>query len=1755
MQLLSADFLYIYPSPTGNNTITLCAEDLNTLQPGALLNDKVVNLWLRHIRSGCEKTAANVLVMDSYFMTLLHDMFKAESENIGDANDIFNKLLRFDGFKLIFEHTFVLFPYCQRSHWSLLLLKNKACKGSARQSPAALLHFDSRPGLHRSVDTLFRSELGACKSKMGVEAQVAPHSLSIDRLVPLASYPDFVVDQMLLLSRSEETQKHCHSCNHRLWDLQGTEGGTILVCKKRAAVDREGFIICQAQNCPQYAGAGDQRSRRIFCLRCTTLRERGGGAIAFDACFGVREGGGFEQLLQECLHCRSGSGKQCKRGDTDDSTCPRLIHQRDFEKPQKRTAPIPDTKPLAPYAYPGLRYMASHLPWLPLPDQWFSTHGLAPEPVPRVRLPWEPYPHHWLFFSPKQPPKGTPFHTLLPTSPKHGHRTHLWPFPELPPQESVFYVHPSSCLPPAFLACEPASLPPEGLSYEPQPPYSSGVFFYGRDPSLFALFEAAKDAPQSESRKHAKRSPEVKVQRCEEIPAAVYTRELPLLVEAFRARAAQGCPLHTGPLRGNYMLIANIEQKWEGEGGERALRARIVEPDLKTGAGGKNPVRTLWPVKVRFGVASGGGTSLTCNCKLKGPEDKCYHVGVLEALTDLSTLDVWTTGTTHEGVETVRRGARAVNWRALEGQSTVALTYEAAAVTIYIVHSGSSGTLVARRELGDSDDEAQTAKPRGRGGKFRGRAVKQGQAANPGDEWFCEACTLGQMDLHGRCIHSYQLAGLTKEEWQPQGEGVRVPETAEEVWGLNFGVKPYPKLGTAATIVCTSCPRGADRESAKVTQARTCPHLASLSPIPTVTPRSAEDLRTDPIIFGEHLKVAHVCTHECQLRPCGQLPPRDNELNQAAEQGTSLEDTRRWSREGRFCQARPVTPAPCGAPWHLKWNGEGRLIKANALHAIDIGTWWCGRCRMGCTLKYDAAADGLYYLTPQTLVTQEVLKSMEDDLLQKAASFQQIVRGWEGKALRTFTDGEQDTRMLCEDKARQGIERYLQHLDDHLVEQWRKEARLEPTSVVERPPHKPEFKPESGQPGGKGYVLFVPPENPLDLKDALLTKFFRADDRVGGHAGGDYEGRVSGYNFEKEQWKIAYDDEDRETMCFKELAPLVHTLPEGYVDNNPDPTGRGHPVPPFAQTIGANVLLQRPTWNREYRGQVMERVGPRPLSNGESGYVYQVKFEDDTVEDLEFEEVKAARQRFQDSEFGNSDAPTLTQVLQAAPLSPYSLQCLCSDEDPVLLLPTKGSKQTVTEKMKLIPRGVKRKKDKKTGQPIGPKTGPRTQLLRWSQALVMWPEDSKKVTAGTPIEGNEVFKSAAEYVAMLPQLPRCVRRLVEYVVGAGHGITVRKMGCPEGPWRNLFYHLGSPESDDVLICKDVQSTVLRLLLGKSAGPVTLTADQRKDLREKSPVLAKVLQEGAQMSDGGYWISKELLDALESLLIHLLQMSYFAVDLDCGTRAVELLKEALAASADWGAQRGEHLERYVEKIERLMYRKFWFKFMEEKACNLGPNALSYAQNAARLCSYSVVRPVTQNPALDKVNGRALKSQRNKKCTGNYAPNVEPRLKKSLQKKVENSQRYIDNLAIMSCGHGVVLDYIIGLEPESVKDVIVYLETRFKYHPPKLIINDNSCQVERNGKLRNPNFIAGSSFCLDGFHGYGHRCTRHYILGERFPEAKDETSVVEHINDWLADWEKVFYNMRTDTLQLLLNFIIRARNHKKNEAFRSRLLRLN
>jgi hypothetical protein len=243
---------------------------------------------------------------------------------------------------------------------------------------------------------------------------------------------------------------------------------------------------------------------------------------------------------------------------------------------------------------------------------------------------------------------------------------------------------------------------------------------------------------------------------------------------------------------------------------------------------------------------------------------------------------------------------------------------------------------------------------------------------------------------------------------------------------------------------------------------------------------------------------------------------------------------------------------------------------------------------------------------------------------------------------------------------------------------------------------------------------------------------------------------------------------------------------------------------------------------------------------------------------------------------------------------------------------------------------------------------------------------------------------------MMTLLPRCVKQLVRYVVGTGAAAADRRKRCPEGPWRGFFYHLGCPETDDALIPRDLQSVVLGLLLARhSPESATLTAEQYADLRGQSPVLAKVLETG--VSAGPLSVNKGLLKALEPVLLHLLQMSFFVVDLEYGARAVEEMKDALAKAAAGGVSAEVHRARAEERpwqIERYMYWKFWF--MEERARDLGPNGLNYVQNANRLCSFQLVQPITQNIDLDHTNGRSLKATRSVKCTS-PTENLPPRLK--------------------------------------------------------------------------------------------------------------------------------------------------------------------
>jgi hypothetical protein len=464
-----------------------------------------------------------------------------------------------------------------------------------------------------------------------------------------------------------------------------------------------------------------------------------------------------------------------------------------------------------------------------------------------------------------------------------------------------------------------------------------------------------------------------------EIPADVYERELPTLVRYFEDRARQGSPLHTGRLPGNFMLIANIRQ--EKTGG--VIRACVVEPDLRPKEHGRSAQWPDWPVLVR--IVPGAEAKLDCQCSLKAAGGRCYHRGILEALhPDLGNMHVYGS---EDGLARSAGMSRKPTFKDLNGTASLALKSKIREpggdkidghLNFYVFHSGSTGTLVVERR-------------------------RAGEGGGSTAEWACSKCPLGKTDLKGRCAHSYRQAGL--RTFVPQGDGVDEPSTPEEVWGQDLRVKPYPKLGTAMAVVCTGCPPGYRNQEENVSQTRAspCRHLPATPSTLTRAECSAEQLRERPIRYGTFLRVAHVCTTACELRPCGALPPRHDALDQTVERWSAAEVTQR-SALGTFCQDRPAGAPPCGSEWRLEWTEQARLLRSSSLQAISLGTWKCHPpCASKCALKFDAAGLGLYFLTPEFLCTQLVLKVLED-ALYKHQSLAEAAQSWDATARRTSSE-------------------------------------------------------------------------------------------------------------------------------------------------------------------------------------------------------------------------------------------------------------------------------------------------------------------------------------------------------------------------------------------------------------------------------------------------------------------------------------------------------------------------------------------------------------------------------------------------------------------------------------------------------------------------------------------------------------------------------------------------------------------------------
>jgi hypothetical protein len=65
-------------------------------------------------------------------------------------------------------------------------------------------------------------------------------------------------------------------------------------------------------------------------------------------------------------------------------------------------------------------------------------------------------------------------------------------------------------------------------------------------------------------------------------------------------------------------------------------------------------------------------------------------------------------------------------------------------------------------------------------------------------------------------------------------------------------------------------------------------------------------------------------------------------------------------------------------------------------------------------------------------------------------------------------------------------------------------------------------------------------------------------------------------------------------------------------------------------------------------------------------------------------------------------------------------------------------------------------------------------------------------------------------------------------------------------------------------------------------------------------------------------------------------------------------------------------------------------------------------------------------------------------------IVPSSQRALEAHISERKKFGDNVAVIACGHRVILDYIVSLNPESVKVVTAYLETRYACRPPQSFI---------------------------------------------------------------------------------------------------------
>lgn len=367
-------------------------------------------------------------------------------------------------------------------------------------------------------------------------------------------------------------------------------------------------------------------------------------------------------------------------------------------------------------------------------------------------------------------------------------------------------------------------------------------------------------------------------------------------------------------------------------------------------------------------------------------------------------------------------------------------------------------------------------------------------------------------------------------------------------------------------------------------------------------------------------------------------------------------------------------------------------------------------------------------------------------------------------------------------------------------------------------------------------------------------------------------------------------------------------------------------------------------------------------------------------------------------------------------------------------------------------------------------------------------------------------------------LPPCVWHLVNHIDKDLRG---RKGLCPNDAYGPLLYHLGHVFPDTVLLQHGAQHAVVQLLIALKLAPgedIVVTREWDSALGESAPILQTLLcctkaKEGvagvSRFSSSAFTASAAVLTALAPLLQHLLHLSFRTTDLILGRDATFLLAKALGVTGqDIWLSSPQHSGRKVKEADAQRLATQIRELLSGPCLGTlegvqGTDPTAYVDNQHQLSSsrvyHTVYRDVPQYGCRDAADGMSLASESRDKCHNpkkvveklsedervskakhclcgmlsftcsasrivflsgyKNCPADKPQHSYLQRRRLEAGMKRTDGIMVVTCKHLVVYYYHVLLQHESVRDVFTFLCTRFLHRPPRFIIYDNACALDR------------------------------------------------------------------------------------------------